>query len=290
MSTKYFPLLSLAVLLLGSFSAEPACAAESSLSVVLPARVEKTVQNISKLSHDINRQLTSGRKSIDQVKREIQTTSDDSRLFELRSRYLDLRKSNLNLVEQKVSGIEGQLGTLALDLRQLDRVWRDSNRYGLGQGIKSDDPVAREAVSDMMQGIGSLVEMVEQQDLRSDMGPIKKSLLALDDSAHQFFRGNEQASLKEQMALVKDWLILAGAVKKLIGSEKHYLSGRHVALQNGHIARSLRQVEPASWNAEEKFRDYHQGFDREVFEANSPVSVQPARRYDTSRLGQGYGS
>ncbi len=290
MFAKLIPILFLAILLLGVFSVEPSNAAESSLAVVLPARVQKTVQNISKLSHDINRQLTSGRKSIDQVKREIQTTSDDSRLYELRSRYLDLRKSNLNLVEQKVTGIEGQLGSLALDLQHLDRVWRDSSRYGLGQGIKSDDPVAREAVSDMMQGIGSLVDMVEQQDLRSDMGPIKKSLLALDDSARSFFHGDEQASLKEQMTLVKDWLVLAGAVKKLIGSEKNYLSSRHIALQNGHIGRALQQTDTTSWNPEEKFRDYHQGYDREVFDANNPVSVRPARRYDTSQLGQGYGS
>jgi hypothetical protein len=259
--------------------------AESSLSVELPKRVRAAIRSLATISQDYDIKIARKDQSIEEVVWAVKSANDPERLYDLKSRYIELRRENMVLVHTKVSRIGSVLTILAVDLSQLDDLWKNSSRYGLGKGLHAEDSAARIAVKSTFRGVRNLVHMVERENPDADLEPVKQTLIHLNDTAIRFFT-QKHVDLDEQLRLVKQWAVMVQSVKRLIESEERYLLGRWSQLQNQRIEELTRHAYPGNWDFSSRFKNYHEGWDQEVFERNRTNKLHSERRADISNVGE----
>jgi hypothetical protein len=279
-----YPGITILIILLSlCFSAN--ALAERSLAVELPKRVRAAIRSLADISQNYDKKIARKSENLEDVIWEVKGADDPEHLYNLKSRYVELRRENLDLVKTKINKVGHVLTGLAVDLSHLDDLWQKSGRYGLGKGLRPDDPAARAAVKSTFRGVRNLVHMVERENSDADLEPVKQTLIHLNDTATRFFTQNK-VTLGEQLRLVKQWAVLVQSVKRLLESEEYYLLGLWSQLQSERIEELTRGAYPGSWDFASRFKNYHEGWDQEVFERNRPKKTRSARRIDISNVGE----
>lgn len=265
---------------------------ETPLSVQLNARVNETIHKIIDTQRDAEKQSQQIEEGIKTVVNRIRMSNDDSEIYRLQKEYIALRAEALQVVAAKVVTIEEHFSSIASDLSQLDALKKDSSRSGIGQGIRRDDPVAMKAITETFKGFGNLIDMVETLDPNANLENTRSSVVTLDEVARQFFRSEGDSSLRDQAAFIKEAMVTARSVQRLIGVERDMLLKKLYLVDSKNMIRQFGQLKQVIFNDLDVaglFNGLHRQ-DDDVLNAGSDTASFPTsgRRTDISQLGQNY--
>lgn len=270
-------------------------ARESSLLVELPVKINASIEKLKEIEKDSDRKFKDNETRIRKVAEQVgDATSYDERVS-LRKKYLALRAENLKVQVEKTIVIQGELESIAVNMERLQKAREDSDRLGIGAGIKWDDPNAKAAISSTFQGISAILEQV--RSVRGvDGGKLRDMMTTaktLDDAARSFFNGRRDISLEEQKDFIMQAAALTRSVRLLLQQEHDWLLGTLYYVNSRNIVvkvADLRKIMFGGVNVGTKFQGMHD-MDREVLD-DSDMNVKDGadERYsvDISNLGKGY--
>jgi len=269
-----------------------ALAAENPLLVTLPQQINSSVSKILTLQRSADRQVKAQEQQIQQVVQQIESASGQAEIYALQKEYLALRAETLKAHAEKAVGIEQELAKIAHNLERLDRVRRDSEKFGLGPGILRDD-ASKQAVAEVLQGYGALVSMVETVNPGASLGDLKVSLNTLNGMARTFFStSNDVASLEAQKRFVKEAMIAAKSVQRVLGLEHDYLLRNLFYVDARHLVHQFGELRTAvlgeGLDFSQQWEDLHRQ-DEQVLQMGAEpadASAGPTNRIDSSAWGR----
>lgn len=274
-------------------AAMPAGARESNLLVELPQKIKASIEEVAVAQRQARQSAEAREVRIKQVVEQVDQAEEHEQRVRGQREYLALRAEGLEDQALMVERVEREIAAIAGNLDRLERVRQDSRERGLGEGIRRDDPQARQAISGTFRGIASILKQVENLSpgATARAGQMLATCRNLDQTAREFFAGRAHESLREQKEFVLEVAMLVQSVKLLLRDEHGYLLSQLWYVDSQDIVVRLGEMGTLvdGLDVRGALRDWH-ATDEEVLRSHAPVAAAPSRRAapaaDFDRWGQ----
>lgn len=198
-------------------------AAESSLMVQLPQKIQNSLATIEKVGRESDKEIATMESSIKEIVEKIEHANGSNEIVMLQKQYLEGRARVLRAQAYRTVAVEDELASIADNMQRLAQASRDSRSFGLGAGINPGDEEAKKGVSSMLKGFKGLLGMVQQLNPDKNLNSQFEALTTMNETARSFFAKRSDGSLEEQQRFILESLVLASSVKKILSAEYDYL-------------------------------------------------------------------
>ncbi|RKX25194.1 MAG: hypothetical protein DRP47_10190 [Candidatus Zixiibacteriota bacterium] len=237
-------------------------AKENPLLVKLPAEISAGMEKIYAIGEQSDRVVEAKEAQIQHVIDQIQASDNQRETFALQKEYLALRAEVLLAQASRIVSIKSELAKVVQKLDLLERLHKDSQKYGLGHGIDKDDPKSKQAVQSMLSGFTSIVKMIEKINPGANLGNQKDSIIINTNMANSFFSMDDNSSLEMQKRFFKDTMVLAQSVQGVLGLEHDHLMQKLYFVDAKNIVQQFGDLKVAIFgkgiNVTEGFNHWHE--------------------------------
>ncbi|ACU89346.1 hypothetical protein [Desulfomicrobium baculatum] len=223
-------------------------AAESSLMVQLPQKIQNSLATIEKVGRESDKEIATMESSIKEIVEKIEHANGSNEIVMLQKQYLEGRARVLRAQAYRTVAVEDELASIADNMQRLAQASRDSRSFGLGAGINPGDEEAKKGVSSMLKGFKGLLGMVQQLNPDKNLNSQFEALTTMNETARSFFAKRSDGSLEEQQRFILESLVLASSVKKILSAEYDYLLQQIYYVDTKNIVNQLGTVQIALKN------------------------------------------
>jgi len=223
-------------------------AAESSLMVQLPQKIQNSLAVIERVGRESDKEIASMESSIKKIVEKIEHANGSDEIVMLQKQYLEGRAKVLRAQAYRTVEVEEQLASIAGNMQRLAQASRDSRSFGLGTGINPEDEEAKKGVSSMLKGFKGLLGMVQQLSPDKNLNSQFETLTTMNETARLFFAKRSDGSLDEQQRFILESLVLASSVKNILSAEHNYLLQQIYYVDTKNIVNQLGKVQIALSN------------------------------------------
>ena len=204
----------------------------------LTREVSANLARITNVSMSSDRQIRNIEDQIRDKVNEVDAAQSEPELVACQKEYLDLRSRALAIHAEKADANEKELSKLVVNLDRLEAAQKNSQSFGLGDGIKVDDLRAQTAVADVLRGQQNLLKMISKVSPSTRIGNQADALQIKISVANNFFANNRNVNFDEQKQYAVDALLLVREVKNLLRQahddllqKLYYVDARHTVQQ-----------------------------------------------------------
>lgn len=219
-----------------------ALGAENPLLVQLPQKINQSLANIEMIGQEHDQKTEQKENEIKRIVEQIHQVNDEKKIYSLQKEYLALRAEMLKSYASRTVQIENELASIVRNMDRLEKVWGDSQKFGLGPGIEREDISSRKAVKGMLNGFRSMIDMVETLDPDSNLGNMKETFVNMNSMGKSYFTNSGHASLQDQKEFILDVLTLSKSVQGVLGAEHDYLLTRLWYIDSNHIVKQFGKI------------------------------------------------
>ncbi|MBT6337670.1 MAG: hypothetical protein HOJ48_00065 [Desulfobacula sp.] len=222
-----------------------ATAAENSMLVELPKKINLHLGNIAKIAHKYDVQTIQKEGQIKDIIHRLHNANNQDHIYSIQQEYLAHRAESLKGLAHKIVGIENELTSAVKNIIQLDQLRNDSHKFGIGEGIERNDLEAKQAVKGMLKGFESVLHMVEALNPEVNLSNQYDTFSVMNSMARSFYTNSSNISMESQKKFILEALSLSKSIQGLLGSEHDYLLRRLYYIDSNHIVRQFGKIKLA---------------------------------------------
>ena len=204
----------------------------------LTREVSAGLARITRVSMSSDRRIRNIEDQIRDKLNEVRSAQSEPELAACQKEYFDLRANALAIHAEKADVNEKELSKLVVNLDRLEAAQKNSQTFGLGEGIKADDLHAQTAVANVLKGQQNLLKMIRKVSPSTRIENQADALQLKISVANNYFASSRTINFDKQKQYAVGALLLVREVKNLLRQahddllqKLYYVDARHTVRQ-----------------------------------------------------------
>jgi hypothetical protein len=262
-------------------------AAENSLLIELPKKINKSLANISQFNQQHELKIKEKEAQIKNIVYDLQNARNQDQIYSLQQEYHAIRAENLASEADKLIRMESEFFLMAQNLEQLEKARSDSHQFGIGAGIDRNDPKTKQIIQNTLKGFENIMHMVKNNNPGINLSNEYDAFQIMNSTARAFYTNHRNDSLEDEKRFVLGCLSLSISLKKYLRSEQDHLLSNMYYIDASQMRRKFGEIKVGilgSGNIIHGLKKYHSMDEKILSYSKVPESIQQTN-YNTEFNG-----